>query len=219
MSMTDLFLTIVQSRDILSQTISADSYLPGVPLKPGLLPIGCRVVIAGLRNHGVLNGTVGRIVEFSEGQNRYEIRSIDTGQLFRVKPENILAALEPHEEPPEDLTKKLEEAEAGQRPALTISVGSQVELQNLRSSGWLNGQTAEVSFSCRKRLPFTDSGSRCCLGTWKRIVISFPAGSRRQPGASSLRDPPALRRFCEENQSRKRRLTGSERSQPSSGGG
>lgn len=68
----------------------------GRPFRPGTIPSGQRVIITGLRNHGDLNGTVGRVTEYSEQISRYEIRA--GGQLFRVKPDNILPAFEPDEE-------------------------------------------------------------------------------------------------------------------------
>lgn len=111
----------------------------GFPYRPGILPLDCRVVITGLRNHAELNGTIGHIAEYADASQRYEIRAQEsgkqyiffkcvfrskrlkktkatqkityamtkktkttkTGQLFRVKPDNILCALEPGEEAPE----------------------------------------------------------------------------------------------------------------------
>ncbi|CAD7931711.1 unnamed protein product [Amoebophrya sp. A25] len=125
----------------------------GYPFRPGLLPTGVRVVITGLRNHGTLNGTVGRVVDFAESTSRYEVRAVETGQLFRVKPDNILVALMPDEDIPQELAQRLQELgpsvdptsyKQTDKPELTIPVGAVVELVNLRNAGWLNGQLAEV---------------------------------------------------------------------------
>lgn len=80
----------------------------GFPYRAGLLPINTRVVITGLRNHGTLNGTVGRVVDYADSTSRYEVRAVETGQLFRVKPDNILGALQPGEEIPEELAMRLQ---------------------------------------------------------------------------------------------------------------
>jgi hypothetical protein len=58
----------------------------------GLLAVGTSVVIHSLQNHTELNGTRGRVVHVHEMANRYEVRATATGQLFRVKAENLMPA-------------------------------------------------------------------------------------------------------------------------------
>lgn len=50
-----------------------------------------QVAICGLRNHAALNGQICRVIEYNDASQRWEVRAIDSGQLFRVKPENIVA--------------------------------------------------------------------------------------------------------------------------------
>ena len=79
--------------------------------------------------------------------------NVIAGQLFRVKPDNILAALVAGEDPPELLEVKSGEvisevmnAKAG-RPPLSILPNSVVELCHLRNAAWLNGKRADVSLA------------------------------------------------------------------------
>uniref|UniRef100_A0A7S4RCU1 Uncharacterized protein n=1 Tax=Alexandrium monilatum TaxID=311494 RepID=A0A7S4RCU1_9DINO len=54
------------------------------------LSVGAHVAIRGLRNHVELNGCIGRVVECHEESHRYEVRATESGQLFRVKQENLV---------------------------------------------------------------------------------------------------------------------------------
>lgn len=54
------------------------------------LSVNTAVVIRGLRNHTELNGCLGRVVECHEETHRFEVRAIESGQLFRVKQENLV---------------------------------------------------------------------------------------------------------------------------------
>eukprot|EP00928_Gymnodinium_smaydae_P046890 TRINITY_DN31264_c0_g1_i1.p1 TRINITY_DN31264_c0_g1~~TRINITY_DN31264_c0_g1_i1.p1 ORF type:complete len:387 (-),score=64.72 TRINITY_DN31264_c0_g1_i1:75-1178(-) len=71
-------------------------HLVQVAAKGTPFAIGSHVVIRGLRNHTELNGCLGRIVECFEDtqQNhpsiRFEVRATESGQLFRVKKENLV---------------------------------------------------------------------------------------------------------------------------------
>ncbi|CAD7966714.1 unnamed protein product [Amoebophrya sp. A120] len=180
----------------------------GFPYAPGLLPLNTRVVIAGLRNHGSLNGTVGRVVDFtdanpnmgeSKSAARYEVRAVDTGQLFRVKPDNILAALGPGEDIPEELALRLEEAGPAstvqykvEKPDLTIPVGAVVELINLRNAGWLNGQLAEVLSVDHERRRYeirlsTDDTIKKVKA--ENVQLAYSPGMHGQPGGQ---DPSSL---------------------------
>lgn len=63
-----------------------------IPVAPARkpLPVGTSVVLCRLRNHADLNGHMGRIVDHKEGGQRYEVRTLPSGQLFRVKFENVV---------------------------------------------------------------------------------------------------------------------------------
>lgn len=63
-----------------------------VPVAPHgtSLAVGTHVAIRGLRNHVELNGCLGRVVECHEESHRFEVRATDSGQLFRVKQENLI---------------------------------------------------------------------------------------------------------------------------------
>lgn len=62
-----------------------------VPVAKGVsLSVGTHVAIRGLRNHVELNGCLGRVVECHEESHRFEVRATESGQLFRVKQENLV---------------------------------------------------------------------------------------------------------------------------------
>jgi len=61
-----------------------------VPVAPKDLSVGTHVAIRGLRNHIELNGCLGRVVECHEETHRFEVRATESGQLFRVKQENLV---------------------------------------------------------------------------------------------------------------------------------
>lgn len=63
-----------------------------VPVAPKGTPlaVGTHVAIRGLRNHIELNGCLGRVVECHEESHRFEVRAAESGQLFRVKQENLI---------------------------------------------------------------------------------------------------------------------------------
>jgi hypothetical protein len=62
-----------------------------IPTSQGAtLSVGMHVAIRGLRNHIELNGCLGRVVECHEESHRFEVRATESGQLFRVKQENLI---------------------------------------------------------------------------------------------------------------------------------
>jgi hypothetical protein len=65
-----------------------------VAVAGGPLGAGTPVVICRLRSHAELNGWPGRILEKSQGrteeQSRYVVRAAESGQLFRVKRDNLV---------------------------------------------------------------------------------------------------------------------------------
>eukprot|EP00930_Biecheleria_cincta_P095756 TRINITY_DN87678_c0_g1_i1.p1 TRINITY_DN87678_c0_g1~~TRINITY_DN87678_c0_g1_i1.p1 ORF type:complete len:363 (+),score=75.59 TRINITY_DN87678_c0_g1_i1:47-1090(+) len=136
------------------------------------LAVGVHVVIRGLRNHIELNGCGARVEECHEESQRYEVRAIESGQLFRVKKENLvlihlppgmaaaysMAAKENQEPNANNPPRKKE----GGLPAASnnvgeaqlhpggdagdgmLEVGSTVELAGLKTAQAYNGQQAEV---------------------------------------------------------------------------
>lgn len=120
--------------------------------KPGDIPVGTKVSITRLRNHGALNGTVGRVVEFNGTTLRYEVRALETGQLFRVKPDNVVPLIDQDGEdmlpqtvkPPLPPTKLEKVSEDKPLANQTITQGCIVSLCGLKNAAWLNGEEAEV---------------------------------------------------------------------------
>lgn len=135
----------------------------------GSLVVGAPVVIRGLRNHIELNGCLGRVVECHEESHRYEVRAIESGQLFRVKQENLVP-IDQSWMPPvlkdsgaaggTNLTPRKEKAAASGAAMPDVAAGggvgdnlaadeffeagSLVELQGLKTAMVYNGQSAEV---------------------------------------------------------------------------
>lgn len=136
------------------------------------LAIGTCVVVCRLRNHQELNGSIGYVVECHENAQRYEVRTTQTHQLFRVKFENVLPveAYPPAlgtGKPPSmkgsDSAKSLD-ASRGKHAAEklqlsgnlsggslesvphkeSIGVGSIIEIAGLKSNTSFNGEQAKV---------------------------------------------------------------------------
>ncbi|CAK9032445.1 Pentatricopeptide repeat-containing protein [Durusdinium trenchii] len=134
------------------------------------LGAGAFVAIRGLRNHTELNGCIAKVAECHEESQRYEVRALDSGQLFRVKKENVVlieaspgvqaaaAALKEHRDAmkenrdPNETPRKRErsdrEKEAERRhendESDVFEIGSTVELVGLKTAQAYNGQQAEV---------------------------------------------------------------------------
>jgi hypothetical protein len=128
------------------------------------------VAIRGLRNHIELNGCLARVEECHEEQQRYEVRALESGQLFRVKKDNLVlihvsretiasssAAAKENQEPNTATPRKKEgglpaannagEAQlspGGDASDGMLEVGSTVELTGLKTAQAYNGQQAEV---------------------------------------------------------------------------
>lgn len=144
-----------------------------VPIVPkGTLSVGTHVAIRGLRNHVELNGCVGRVVECYEESHRFEVRATESGQLFRVKQENLVpieyhSSSKENREPNVQSTPRLKKEAGGgsstsaaagvaaQGSAASIPApgegidevfepGSQVQLVGLKTAMCFNGHTAEV---------------------------------------------------------------------------
>jgi len=85
----DKFEVMLQNEQTL-KVKGAEHMVPVAP-KGTTFVVGTHVAIRGLRNHIELNGCLGRVVECHEKEHRFEVRATDSGQLFRVKQENLIA--------------------------------------------------------------------------------------------------------------------------------
>jgi len=129
------------------------------------LAVGTHVAIRGLRNHIELNGCLGRVVECHEESHRFEVRATESGQLFRVKQENLIpiegvpavaGASKENREPNTSPRQKagggasssggLVESNAapGDQSGEVFEQGSTVQLFALKTAMNYNGQSAEV---------------------------------------------------------------------------
>ncbi|CAE7374812.1 unnamed protein product, partial [Symbiodinium pilosum] len=120
----------------------------------GSLVAGAFVAIRGLRNHVELNGCVARVAECHEESQRYEVRALDSGQLFRVKKDNVIliettpqvlaasAAMKENREP--NVSPRKEGLPPTGEGDDVLEVGSTVELVGLKTAQAYNGQQAEV---------------------------------------------------------------------------
>jgi len=134
-----------------------------VPLAKGLgLAVGTHVAIRGLRNHIELNGCLGRVVECHEESHRFEVRATESGQLFRVKQENLIpieaiaSVIGASKENNNPNTSKdgggalssrepIDASASDQRfDGEVFELGSTVQLFGLKTAMNYNGQTAEV---------------------------------------------------------------------------
>lgn len=130
------------------------------------LAVGTSVVLCRLRNHMELNGATGYVVECNENSQRYEVRTTQTSQLFRVKFENVVAVEAPASvlgSTAKAQTKASPEPGKLKRPSSTaqltgvpsgaslesagqtlVSPGAIVEIVGLRSNTAFNGEQAKV---------------------------------------------------------------------------
>mmetsp|Transcript_24506 Transcript_24506/g.56473 ORF Transcript_24506/g.56473 Transcript_24506/m.56473 type:complete len:371 (-) Transcript_24506:66-1178(-) len=137
------------------------------------LEVNVLVCIRGLRNHIELNGCLGRIQQCHVDSHRYEVRAIESGQLFRVKQENLLLVeacpqlgamkenKDPNMQPPAPAGGG-GEAGTGQEQTNqaigdmgidgeVLEPGSIIQLHGLKSAMQFNGQAAEVLSIDRNR--------------------------------------------------------------------
>jgi len=146
--------------------------VPTAPKGTGLA-VGTHVAIRGLRNHIELNGCLGRVVECHEESHRFEVRATESGQLFRVKQENlipieaipaVIGASKENREP--NTSPRLDKKGAGggasssapggglgdntcpplggEAEGDVFELGSTVQLFGLKTAMNYNGQSAEV---------------------------------------------------------------------------
>lgn len=144
--------------------VKGEEHLLQVSIKGVLVPEAF-VAIRGLRNHIELNGCIAKVAECHEEQQRYEVRATESGQLFRVKKENlvlieaspaVLAVVnrakenrEPNNATPRkqregSLPAAVSETQAAGDEHAVLEVGSTVELAGLKTAQAYNGQQAEV---------------------------------------------------------------------------
>lgn len=132
-----------------------------VPMKDGNLVAGAHVLLRGLRNHVELNGCFGRVVECQPQAHRYEVRATESGQLFRVKEDNLvlidpdcpqvraamakagplktLAKEKENHDPHANIKVKEDDGDSD-----TFKPGTIVRLRGLKTAQNFNGQTAEI---------------------------------------------------------------------------
>jgi len=84
------FEVMMQSGEQETVKVKCKDHIVPVAAKGTPLSVGGHVVIRGLRNHVELNGCLGKLVECHEEQHRFEVRATESGQLFRVKQDNLV---------------------------------------------------------------------------------------------------------------------------------
>lgn len=118
------------------------------------LAVNTAVVIRGLRNHTELNGCLGRVVECYVETHRFEVRATESGQLFRVKQENLVP-IDGSYLPPALMKAAIKASapglgdagsggEGGGEDDEFFEAGCLVRLQGLKTAMVYNGQQAEV---------------------------------------------------------------------------
>lgn len=145
--------------------------LPMLTITPPLA-IGTSVVLVRLRNHTELNGCIGRVVDCQERGQRYEIRTVETGQLFRVKFDNVVPVeasagaetvkenMEPNSEAARSATgsaadgsategsgggrSKASPSGASMAKAELLEPGAIIEIVGLKSNMSYNGEQAKI---------------------------------------------------------------------------
>jgi len=149
------------------ETIKVKGLEHMIPCAPKGTPlaVGTHVAIRGLRNHIELNGCLGRVVECHEESHRFEVRAAESGQLFRVKQENlipieaipasVMAGSKENREPntgkdgsggaaSSSAQADNQAAPGGEGGDDVFELGSTVQLFGLKTAMNYNGQNAEV---------------------------------------------------------------------------
>jgi len=185
--------------------VKGDGHLLKVALKAVLVP-EVYVAIRGLKNHIELNGCIARVAECHEEQQRYEVRAIESGQLFRVKKDNLVLIeatraveaarqakenREPNNATPRkqregSLPAAVSETQAAGDDSGVLEVGSTVELTGLKTAQAYNGQQAEVLSVDRVRsryeIKLTDGSVKTIRAENVRLVSSGKSPrSKRKP--------------------------------------
>lgn len=182
--------------------IKGSEHLVPVAAKP-TFAVGSHVAIRGLRNHIELNGCLGRVVECYEESHRYEVRATESGQLFRVKMENLIpidscpqvlsAPAKENREPNVSSTPrtkkdasssgKAEDAPTGDGATEMLLPGSSVQLVGLKTAVCYNGQHAEVlsvdHTRCRYEIRLSDGSVKTIRAENVKLVSGPPQQSSR----------------------------------------
>mmetsp|Transcript_45073 Transcript_45073/g.97897 ORF Transcript_45073/g.97897 Transcript_45073/m.97897 type:complete len:348 (-) Transcript_45073:173-1216(-) len=174
-----------------------------IPVAKGVsLAMGTHVAIRGLRNHIELNGCLGRVVECHEETGRFEVRSTESGQLFRVKKDNLIpidlgkeqaGALsswnkENREREAPDGILGMPGNNVGGSDMEDVEVGALVQLVGLKSASCYNGQTAEVKTVDRERNRYEiklGDGQVKTIRAENVRMISNSGASKSSPRASA----------------------------------
>lgn len=198
----DVVLNPKPGEEAESLKVKGSDHLVPVAAKPALA-VGSHVAIRGLRNHIELNGCLGRVVECYEESHRYEVRATESGQLFRVKMENLIpidscpqvlnAPAKENREPNVNSTPRTkkdasssgkgEEASAGDGVNEMFQPGSSVQLVGLKTAVCYNGQTAEIlsvdHTRCRYEIRLYDGSVKTIRAENVRLVSGPPKQSPR----------------------------------------
>lgn len=174
----------------------------------GTLAPGVFVAIRGLRNHVELNGCIAKVSECHEESQRYEVRALDSGQLFRVKKENVVLieaspgvqaaatalkenrdAMKENKDPnstPRKARDKEREPQRGEEESDVFEIGSTVELVGLKTAQAYNGQQAEVLSVDRVRgryeIRLHDGSVKTIRAENMRLVGKSPRPKRKEKG-------------------------------------
>lgn len=184
--------------------VKGSEHLVPVAPKGTQLSVGTHVAIRGLRNHVELNGCLGRVVECHEESHRFEVRATETGQLFRVKQENLVpietsglpvtaaavagpaggqAAHHTPREKKKAAASSGNDASAAALPGAegmeeVFETGSVVQLVGLKTAMCYNGQTAEVlsvdRVRCRYEIRLNDGGVKTIRAENVKLVSGPP---------------------------------------------
>lgn len=166
-----------------------------VVAKGAVLAVGVHVAIRGLRNHIELNGCLGRVVECHVESHRYEVRATESGQLFRVKQENLVPiegappqvanshASKENREPGNQGKAEDGAGGAAEGDDVTLEPGATVQLIGLKTAMAFNGQQAEVLSVDRARrryeIRLTDGSVKTIRAENVRLVAAAPGKSPR----------------------------------------
>mmetsp|Transcript_15438 Transcript_15438/g.42452 ORF Transcript_15438/g.42452 Transcript_15438/m.42452 type:complete len:377 (-) Transcript_15438:208-1338(-) len=164
------------------------------------LVVGTPVIIRGLRNHPELNGCLGRVAESHEESHRFEVRAAESGQLFRVKRENLVPIDPSYNMPmdqygdahrqrkhdPHGIGNSPPERD-GQLPSTSfpqvdntsgevIEPGSSVQLMGLKSAANFNGHIAEILSVDRVRNRYEIRMNDGSVKTIRAMNVRFVSG-------------------------------------------
>jgi len=170
---------------------------------PGRLAVGTMVLTHGLRTHAELNNLRGRIVA-GLSQGRYEVQAQGTGQLYRVREENLVPA--PSDDEPliasggesrvtsQAVSSSSSTSSFGDIDDLRLADGQNVprgtrlELVGLQNAHQYNGHIVEVlsSDSARSRLNvrLVDGSVKTVRYANARLVESTPSAPSTQARVS-----------------------------------